>query len=191
MPDRGDIDWGRVFVEAVTIAVECTTSVVDAEELVMEGMQLVLQRKAPWDPATSKHETLAEHLVAVGYNAVRNQRRKWGRHRKPEIVSKIVHALEARRTRTPEQDALVAEEVERKKRLFEKLLSQTETDDPDVHAVALLEQQEVDEPAEQAQELGWDIGRLRNARKRLKRRAHELAEQAEKDDKQPNRQATP
>jgi hypothetical protein len=183
MADREDNDsWGRVLAEAVLLALDCTRTAADAEDLAMEGLQLVLEGKAPWDPAISKRGTLASHVVAVGYNVMRNKQRAWNRRTRPAFLAKLGQTMDDGYSSTPEQRLSDAQERAHNERLFAELLSEAEQDDPDVGQILLLEQQEVDEPAKQARRLGWDIERVRNARKRLKRRVLALRERGESDE---------
>jgi len=70
-PDPLNVDWGRVYAQAVAIAI--TISHRNAEDVVQEGMKLLFAGEAPWDSAGET--SLPEHLVAEGRKALENKER--------------------------------------------------------------------------------------------------------------------
>jgi hypothetical protein len=177
MPDFDPkaVDWGRVFAEAVLLAQVVRPR--DAEDIVTEGMTLLLDGTAPFDAAGT--ETLAQHLVEAGLRAWRNRERTERRRRRPDKVAKLVQYLDEAPP-TPEE---LNEERDTKARAFEELRAET-ADDPEVHAIVELIGQGVHEPAIQAQRLGWGIEVVRKARKRLTRRVKARAGSPDDDDEE-------
>jgi hypothetical protein len=167
-----DIDWNRVYAEAVAIAATVTQRA--PEELVHVGVERFLSGREPWDP--SRTTSLAAHLVLAGRkareNAERTERRRWH----PKMLGKVVKLFEKRHV-SPEEDLAVRQH--RAKR-FERLLKEL-ADDSEAHALALLVQRGVTEAEEQAEESGMDIAVVRNARKRLNRRVQTLFGDGERD----------
>jgi DNA-directed RNA polymerase specialized sigma24 family protein len=174
MADREpkDVDWGRVFADAVHIARAITKR--DAEEIVQEAMVLFFAGKAAWGPAGK--ETLAQHLVTVGLCARRKKERTERRRRHPKVVGKMGQEFD-QPPATPEDDVSEAEE---KTKRFEQLLADFASD-PEARDILLLVQQGVHDALAQAQRSGRDIEVVRNARKRIKRRLRALAEQDEEE----------
>src|SRR5258708_5952189 len=82
--DPTKVDWGRVYAEALEIAHGFSPR--GAEDLVQEGMTLVLEGTAPYDEASGK--TLAEHLVEVALTAARNRARVERRRQGPKARAK-------------------------------------------------------------------------------------------------------
>jgi DNA-directed RNA polymerase specialized sigma24 family protein len=160
--DPSQVDWGRVFAEAVAIALGFTKN--DAEDVVQQGMTLLFDGTAPFDAASGK--TLAQHLVEVGRLEHAKKQRTERRRRHPRVVAKLVQWFDGAAPPTPEE---LSAEREGRARAFEELLAQT-VDDPEVQALVRLEADGVSEPAAQAERLGWQMPVVRNARKRLARR---------------------
>jgi hypothetical protein len=171
--DPRDIDWRRVFAEAIAIALEVTSY--PAEDVVQEGMKLYFSGEAPWD--TTGGETLAHHLVAAGVDALNKKARTERRRRHPGVVGKVVSELD-RPPPTPEDDYGQAEENVHKLRLFEKVLAHFAADQEALDVLLLL-QQGVSDASDQAKRTGMDITVVRNARKRIRRYAEDLAKQDE------------
>jgi hypothetical protein len=176
-PDLPDVDWGRVFAEAVAIALKFTRR--DVEDLVEDAMTMLFAGETRWDPAGK--ETLAEHLAAVGLKARFNKLRTERRRRNPRVVGKMVQMFEDDRLPTPEEAALESEERQHKMRLFEQLFADF-ADDDDARAILSLEQQGVHGQLEQATEGRMDIAVVRNAHKRIARRVEALAGRDEEDE---------
>jgi hypothetical protein len=176
--DPTTIDWGRVYVEALEIA--CRSSARQAEDLVQQGMTLVLEGTAPFDPDGGK--TLAEHLVeaAVAEAAKRARIDRLRKQRGQE--AKLQHWMDEKPP-TPEE---LTHTTRLEERAFEAMLAAC-GDDDDVRELAKLAREDFDEPAEQAERLGWPIERVRNARRRLARVHREVAEsmQAWKEEDDP------
>jgi hypothetical protein len=173
--DPTTVDWGRTYAEALAIALEMRTG--NAEDVVSEGVTMVIEGTAPFDP--SGEVTLAAHVVAVAVAKRRNQARVDRRRTRRGQNAKLVQYLDEA-PQTPEE---LIEERERGDRAFEGLLAACDGDE-DVRELVLLSRRDVDEAADQADALGWDIGRVRNARKRMTRLIAQVAEsmQAWKDD---------
>ncbi len=176
--DPNAVDWGRVFAEALDIALEMKVS--NAEDVVSEGVTMVIEGTEPFDP--SGEETLAAHVVAVAVAKRNTQANVDRRRRRRGQKAKLVHYLDEAPP-TPEE---LLEERARGDQAFESLLAACDGD-PEVRELVLLSRKDVDEAAEQAETLGWDIGRVRNARKRMTRLIAQVAEsmQAWKDEDDP------
>jgi hypothetical protein len=166
------IDWGGVYVQALSLA-RLSVRPQDVTDLVGEGMKRVMGGEAPWEEA--RNRTLPEHVVAVGYNAMREQWRKASQPRDAAVASKLRVAVEEDAKWTPEDSVAEAEHIQRKAHLFERLVEAC-AGDPEALAVLEHEQLGVHEPAEQARRAGLTIEAIRNARKRIKRRALELVD---------------
>jgi hypothetical protein len=125
-----EIDWARVFTVAMAIALE-TRSPRSAEETVSAGIEAVFAGDAPWNPQGKL--SLERHVIAVGFNVLRNQRRAAQRRQRADFVAELSASEQAREAPVPDE---AFEEVERRERLYGKLWSACE-DAPD--ALALLE----------------------------------------------------
>jgi len=165
--DPTQVDWGRVYAEALEIALGFSPR--GAQDLVQLGMTLVLEGTAPFDEASGK--TLAEHLVEVALTAERNRARSERRRQNPKQTSKLQHWLDVEPP-TPEE---LNDERALGDAAHAALLAEC-ADDPDVRALVDLARDDVDEAAEQQVELGWDIERVRNARKRMNRMLGHVAD---------------
>jgi DNA-directed RNA polymerase specialized sigma24 family protein len=170
------IDWGRAMAEAVAIALNYAPR--DAEELVHNAIVLVLEGTAPWDAGSTT--SLAQHLVEVGLKARRNRRRSERRRRRPGVLGKLI-AMFDKPPLTPEEELGKAHEKQKKARLFEGLIAEL-ADDPDARRIALLEQEGVHEAQDQVDASGMSIENVRNARKRVSRRAAALAARDDEDE---------
>ncbi|HEY1695695.1 MAG TPA: hypothetical protein VGG39_26185 [Polyangiaceae bacterium] len=176
--DPNAVDWGRTFAEALEIALDL--KIRNAEDVVSEGVTMVIDGTAPFDP--SGDVTLAAHVVAVADGKRRNQarvdRRRKGRGQNAKLVQFLDEAPP-----TPEE---LLEERAMGDRAFEALLAACEGD-LEVRELVLLSRKDVDEAADQAETLGWKIERVRNARKRMTRLIAQVAEsmQAWKDEDDP------
>jgi hypothetical protein len=137
----------------------------------------VLGGQALWDP--SRGRPLSAYVVDVGYNALREQWRKASRPHDPAFVSKFLASLEPAAA-NPEDVVLEAELNHRNERLFGRL-QVAFAGDRDADAVIECEAMGIHEPAAQAARTGLGIDAVRNARKRIKRRAFELFAEDEKE----------
>jgi|SRR5580658_7583333 hypothetical protein len=171
------VDWGHVYAEAVAVALTCARRQ-DAEDMVLEGMRRVIEGKSPWDPAGKR--TLVMHIVSVGNGEQRNERRKALRRAKPEFVEAFAQAA-GDRPWTPEDEVSEREGHEHAARMFGRLIALS-AGDPDALAVLECARSGIDEAAEQARHCGLDIDAIRNARKRVKRRAEVLFETEDDDE---------
>lgn len=158
--DPTRVDWGRTYVEALEIARRFSAR--EAEDLVQQGMTLVIEGKAPFDPDGGK--TLAAHLVEVALAEARN-RARIARLRKRRGQDAKLEQWMDEAPPTPEE---LSHEKRLEERTFEAVLAACAEDD-DVRELAKLAREDCDEPAEQAERLGWRIERVRNARRRLAR----------------------
>jgi hypothetical protein len=168
--DPAGVDWGRVYVEALRLARELKwVSEVEADEIVQQGTTLVLEGVEPFDPDGGA--TLADHVVQVGKAARDIQRRVERRRRSPKKLAKLEHYTDVPPP-TPEELSDAREEGDD---AFEMLLASTEGS-ADLQALVALMRRDIDDPADQAAELGWKIGKVYNTRKRLKGIIDEMAE---------------
>ncbi len=177
-----NVDWGLVWKQAVVIARKFVPEQ-DVDDLVTEGMKLVIEGSAPWD--ASGKRPLAGHVVQVGYNALRNEKRRVARRQEEGFVARLGETYEEQAQVTPEAVVSEAEQRERKARLLEQLAHEC-ADHPDSRAVLECERAGVHEPAAQAARTGLGIEAVRNARKVIKRRALALV-QAEGEDEEGRR----
>ena len=153
--DPASVDWGRVYVEALTLTRELKVSEVEADEIVQQGMTLVLEGEEPFDPDGGA--TLADHVVQVGKAARDIQRRVERRRRSPKKLAKLEHYTDVPPP-TPEELSDAREEGDD---AFEMLLASTEGS-ADLQALVALMRRDIDDPADQAAELGWKIGKVYN-----------------------------
>ena len=172
-----EVDWGSVYAQAVVVALRFVRSQ-DAEDVVMEGMKRVIDGSSAWDAEGKR--TLVGHVVAVGLNEQRNERRKAQRRNEGDFVEAFAYESEADRPGTPEEQAVEGEERERKARRFGKLVALC-AGDADALWVLECEQAGISGSAEQVRE-GLDIEGVRNARKRIKRRVEMLADTDDEDE---------
>jgi hypothetical protein len=162
-----NIDWGRLFAEAVLLAENLQLP--DPEGLAQDGITMLFEgRTPPWD--ASGETTLAEQVVLAAREERNNRERTERKRRHPKMVSKLVQAFDQRGP-TPEE--LVGQQEEQATKL-ERLRADL-ADDPDGRAIVACEEQWIHTPAEQVARLGWPIERVRNARKRVARRVAALA----------------
>jgi hypothetical protein len=163
-PDRSKV-WGSAFARLVAIAKGWTRNAVDSEDLAQRGLT------EAW--TATPDETDVAALVRRGALAMKgalaNQRRatkRRGDERWLHAASETTRGLR----RTPEQHAATREH---KAQLLAHL-REALAGDPD--AIALIDEtlQDHTTAAEQAEALGWEIGRVRNARKRLDRAVQAL-----------------
>jgi hypothetical protein len=159
--DPTTVDWGRVFAEALEIAQGFAAR--DAEDLVQQGMTLLLEGTAPFDPAGEV--TLAAHVVRVGLDALRHRERSERRRRRPQTIAKLTHWLDGEPP-TPEELNHARHLGER---AFEMVLAACDGDAEVRALVELARDEDVDEAADQADRLKWPIAQVRNARKRMAR----------------------
>jgi hypothetical protein len=166
------VDWGDVYAKAVAIALTCVPRQ-DAEDVVMAGVTKVLDGSDPWDPAGKS--TLASHVVAVGRRERESELRKARRREHHGAVEAFAEDADADRPWTPEEHVSEAEERDEKARRYGRLVALC-GGDPDALAVLECLEQGIDEPADQVTETGLTLDAVRNARKRIKRRAETLVE---------------
>ena len=166
--DPTTVDWGQVFAEALEVA--HSMRVGDAEDVVQQGMTMVLDGSAPFDPAGEL--TLAAHLVSVAVTARRNEQRVERRRVKRGQKAKLVQHLDEAPP-TPEE---LTHERRLGERAFEALLEECDGDSDVRGLVMLARDEDVDDAQGQADALGWEIGRVRNARKRMDRAVERVAE---------------
>jgi len=166
--DPTTVDWGQVFAEALEVA--HSMRVGDAEEVVQQGMTMVLDGSAPFDP--SGELTLAAHLVSVAFAARRHEQRMERQRVRRGTKARVIQYLDVAPP-TPEE---LTHERRLGERAFEALLGECDGD-PDVRALVMLAREEdVDDAQGQADALGWEIERVRNARKRMDRAVDRVAE---------------
>jgi hypothetical protein len=129
-----EIDWAGVFANAMAIAVT-TWPELRARETVTEGIGAVALGDAPWDPRGKL--SLERHVIAVGFNILRNQRRAATRRRRADFVAELSAAEQAREAAPPD---VALEEIERKERLYRRLCDACEGA-PDALAVLAAERE--------------------------------------------------
>jgi hypothetical protein len=108
------VDWGAVFAQALDVATQLWSARV-SEEIVSSGIERVFAGDAPWDPSGKR--TLAGHVVAVGFNTLRNQRRSAQRRRRADFVAGATQAYEERAL--PRPDEALEDKAERADRFAE------------------------------------------------------------------------
>ena len=167
--DPAAVEWGRVYVEALALAMALKVSEVEADEIVQQGVALVIAGEEPFDPDGGT--TLADHVVQVGKTSRDNQRRVERRQRNPKKLAKLEHYTDVPPP-TPEELTDAREEGDD---AFEMLLAAT-AGHADLQALVALMRRDIDDAATQAAELGWKIGKVYNTRRRLKEVIDELAE---------------
>jgi hypothetical protein len=172
-----DVDWGDVAVAAAILVAKVTRARF-VEDAVQEGLRLVLEGERPWDRAGGK--TLAEHVAEVAVRADRNGRRSDRRRHSREMVSKVRVALDAGPA-TPEERLDEATE-RRRKELRAHQLVQSFLDDPEATSVLDLTAEGVTAVAEQAALSGFDEHAIELARRRIARRAQQIAWQSEEEE---------
>src|SRR5262249_48014624 len=79
------VDWNEIFVQAVRIALAIVRTESDAEDIVMNGVELVMSGKAPHDPAQGT--SLPRHVVGVGSKVWRRAQAKVRRRQAPAFVA--------------------------------------------------------------------------------------------------------
>ena len=167
------VDWGRTFAEAVAIALK-VMSEADADDVATAGVEKVIDGSAPWDPAGGK--TLAGHVVAVGYNVLRNERRKVRRRMNGDFVAKVSIAIDEGLPLSPEEAAADREERARR---YAKLLAAS-AGDPDALAVREAEREGILGSDAQMKKCGLDEAAWTNARKNIGRRLKDILAAEEK-----------
>jgi hypothetical protein len=159
--DSTKVDWGRVYAEAIELAMGFHAR--DPEDLVQQGMTLVLEGTAPWD--CDGEMTLAAHIVDVALTEARNKARIERLRNKRGTNAKLQHWMD--------EAPPTPEELNHARRLgdraFEAVLAACDGDDEVRELVMLAREEDLDEAADQAERLGWEIERVRNARKRMAR----------------------
>jgi DNA-directed RNA polymerase specialized sigma24 family protein len=136
------IDWEEVYAQALEVALEFLSKD-NAEEVVAIGFERVLGGQAPWKKGEG--ETLPRHVVGVGFNRWRTERRNNKRRQDPEVVSKLKMDIDSDHP-TPEEEAAEREE---KTRRYEALL---EASRDDADALAILDAEAHDVRGRKAQQ---------------------------------------
>jgi hypothetical protein len=168
-----DVDWGRVFAEAVLITRRFSPR--DAEEVVQNGMAIFFSGERSGEPpARRAADTLAQHVARLGLDAWRNKERSERRRRHPQVVAKLT-LPDGDGPRTPEADMVRAEDDRRSVRLLEALLVVLASDTEALRVLELV-QLGVGDVAEQATRAGLSVAAVRNARKRIKRHMDDVVE---------------
>jgi hypothetical protein len=159
--DPTKVDWGRVYAEAIEIAIGFRAR--DPEDLVQQGMTLVLEGTAPFDEDGGM--TLAAHLVDVALTQAQNRARIQRLRNKRGTNAKLQHWMD--------EEPPTPEELNHSRRLgdraYDAVLAACDGDDEVRELVVLAREEDLDEAADQAERLGWGIERVRNARKRMTR----------------------
>ena len=152
--------WRRAFAALVAIATGWTRNPADSEDLA----QRALTEAWMATPDETDVAVLVRRAALAMKGLLSNQRRATKRRGDERWLGAAAETTRGLR-RTPEQ---IAATREHKEQLLAHL-RQALADDPD--ATALLDEtlQDHTTAAEQAEALGWEIGRVRNARKRLDR----------------------
>jgi DNA-directed RNA polymerase specialized sigma24 family protein len=180
-PSLDDVDWGRLYAEAKTLARKILREH-DADDVVTEGITRVLEGDAPWDPGSGR--TLAQHVVGVGYNARRNAERKARRRTRDAFAVRLAETYEESGAHTTEDTIAEAEEREHKKQVFERLVGEC-AGDPEALALLECETMGIHQPGDQAAQAGLDIETVRNARRRIARRARGLFQSGDEGEGRP------
>jgi DNA-directed RNA polymerase specialized sigma24 family protein len=158
-PERSKL-WRRAFAALVAIANGWTRNPADSEDLA----QRALTEAWTATPDETDVAALVRRAALAMKGHLSNQRRA-AKRRGDERWRGVVAEKTGGLRRTPEQ---IAATREHKEQLLVRLRQEV-ADDPE--ACALLDETLMDHTtaAEQAEGLGWEIGRVRNARKRLDR----------------------
>ena len=158
-PERSKL-WRRAFATLVAIANGWTRNPADSEDLA----QRALTEAWTATPDEADVAALVRRAALAMKGHLSNQRRATKRRGDERWLGAAVEATRELR-RTPEQ---IVATREHKEQLLARLRDEL-AGDPD--ACALLDEtlQDHTTAAEQAEGLGWEIGRVRNARKRLDR----------------------
>jgi len=171
------VDWGEVSVQAAVIVAACTTPR-DVEDVVQQGLLLVLEGDAPWDPAGGK--TIGEHVAAIGIRAYRNARRNERRRKDPKMVAKLIVEFDVP---PPTPEEVLAEGYDEwRKQTCTRRVIESLAGDEQATAVLELSAQGVGEVAEQARLSGYNLRAVERARSRISRRAEEVAQQFEEEE---------
>jgi hypothetical protein len=169
------VDWSTVFAGALDILVMCM-SAADAEDAASAGVELVYTGKAPWDPQGNL--TLVRHVVAVGYNLRRNERKKERRRRRGSFVAELSADMENEKEASPE-DAYADEEerAHRRRRLFAACAD-------DGEATLVLQAEDNDVRGVEAQMTYCRLTKeaVGNARKRIARKLRAILHEDEDDE---------
>lgn len=170
---HADVDWGRVYREAVA-ALEPVVGVVHMEEVAQEGMYLVFAGEAP---ERLEGETVAGHVARSGLRAWRTALRLGRWRRSPHVFVKLQAALEVP---VPTGEGVLSMQEERARRFA--CLIEAIGDDREVAGIVRLVRGGASTECEQAAWLGITLEALRNARKRLKRHIEAVnAREGERD----------
>ena len=152
--------WRRAFAALVAIANGWTRNPADSEDLA----QRALTETWMATPDETDVAALVRRAALAMKGHLSNQRRAAKLRGDPRWLGAAEEATRGLR-RTPEQ---IAATREHKEQLLGRLRQELADD---AEACALLDEtlQDHTTAAEQAEALGWEIGRVRNARKRLDR----------------------
>jgi hypothetical protein len=163
-PDpSGTIDWADVFVRALAVAATML-SPTRAEETVSAGIEHILGGNAPWDP--DGKQSIERHVIGVGYNLLRNQRRADRRRRREDFVAKLSTSLEEGAPLSPE-DAL--EDRKQREALYDSLWKAC-AESPDAQALLLAERDGVQGCKDQTRHCNMSERAWTNARTFIGRR---------------------
>ena len=169
MTDAQRTIWGQAFASLTAIAKGWTRNAADSEDLAQTALT------EAWTEAPDETDVaaLVRRAAWIMKGNLANQRRAAKRRGSERWLGAAAETTRGLR-RTPEQ---LAATRERKERLFERLREELAGD---ADALALVDEtlQDRTTPAEQVEALGWEIGRVRNARKRLSR-ALEIVQEEE------------
>lgn len=168
------IEWRRVYKEALAVLLERMPPR-RAEELVAAGVEAVYLGQAPWD-ATGKL-TLVQHVIAVGFNMMRNERRKEATHRRADLAAKAAEVVAANPP-TPEE---ALEEKEHKTRLYELLVAACVGDG---QALAIIDAERLGIRGLDAQveHFGWSERVVRNVRERIGERMKKILDDEDRQE---------
>jgi DNA-directed RNA polymerase specialized sigma24 family protein len=160
MAKERDEFWRRAFAALVNIAKGWTENAADREDLAQKALTEAWMAT----PEETDAAALVRRAAWIMRGHLSHERRARKRRQKEEWVGAAVETSRGLR-RTPEQ---IAATRQNKEHLLGRLREHL-ADDPDATALLDATLQDHTTAAEQADALGWDIGRVRNARKRLDR----------------------
>ena len=170
-----DADWERVFVEATLLVEKRKMPQRLRDDCVAEGIRRVFEEgdRPAEDRGVTATETLAEHVVDVGYAHVRNAERMERKHRdKPTIAT--VQVLKDETVSTP-LERLQSEEALRK-------LEQALADDAEASRVLRAFVNGAVTRREQARECrGMTLNDVDNAWKRIDRHIEAIGAESRAD----------
>ncbi|HEY3819854.1 MAG TPA: hypothetical protein VGL81_21965 [Polyangiaceae bacterium] len=165
--ERGKF-WQRAFAALVVIAKRWTGNAVDAEDLAQQALTEAWTETPDETDVAALVRRAAWTMKGLLSNERRGRKRR-GTERWLGAAAETSRGLR----RTPEQ---LAATRERREKLFVRLRQELAND---ADGQALLDETLRDHmtAAEQAEALGWEIGRVRNARKRVDRAVKAVQEE--------------